>query len=89
MTLKVGVETQWKDYVNRPALDLNGEALSSGELRKDRQVLTWFNLSKTFDLRGGKSVNLFWELYWTDNQSNDLYYDYRVSLLSFGIGTSF
>lgn len=89
MTLKSGLEFQWKDYVNRPALDLNGEVLSSGDLRNDRQVLGWLSLSKSFSVLGGKSVDLFAEFYWIDNQSNDLYYDYQVNLISFGITTSF
>ncbi|MFQ5675420.1 MAG: hypothetical protein ACE5G1_05940 [bacterium] len=78
-----------KDYVNRPALDLTGEALPSGDLRRDRQILTWFSLSKSFMLPGGKSLNVTGEFYWIDNQSNDLYYQYQVSSVLLSIGTSF
>ncbi|MFQ5769807.1 MAG: hypothetical protein ACE5HX_04690 [bacterium] len=88
LTFKAGVESKWKDYDNRPALDLNGETLPSGELREDRQVVTWLRLSKSFNLLEGKSANLIAEFYWMDNQSNDLYYDFQVTLLSLGIATS-
>ncbi len=89
MTLKSGLELKWKDYVDRPALDLSGEALISGELRSDRQVLAWLSLNKTFTLFGGKSLNVVGEFYWMNNQSNDLYYDYQVNLISLGMSTSF
>ena len=89
ITFKASLESQWKDYTNRPALDLNGEALPGGELRNDRQLLAWFSLNKSFTISGGKAVNLIGEVYWVDNRSNDLYYDYRVSLISIGMGMSF
>ncbi len=89
VTFKAGLESKWKNYVDRPALDLNGETLPTGELRKDKQLLTWLSLTKSFTMLGGKSVSLMGEFYWIDNKSNDLYYDYQVSLISLGITTSF
>ncbi|HEX9654191.1 MAG TPA: hypothetical protein VGA99_10810, partial [bacterium] len=87
-TFKAGTEYKWKDYVNRPALDLNGDALSSGELRSDRQIWTWLSLGKTFEFRSGRTVSLFGEFYRIDNQSNDSYYDYQGNFVSFAIETS-
>lgn len=88
-TFKAGIESRWKDYVNRPALDLSGDALPGEKHRKDRQVLAWFGVNKSFIMLGGKSVNLGGEFYWFDNRSSDLYYNYQVSLISFGVGMSF
>lgn len=85
MQFRTGLVTAWKDYVNRPALDLNGEALPSGELRNDRQLVAWFSLDKSFN----KIVTAFAEFYWIDNQSNDQYYDYKVSLISGGLSVQF
>jgi hypothetical protein len=89
MTFKAGVESKWKDYVNRPALNIDGEPLPSGELRLDRQTLVWLSLSKSFLLPGGKSLELVGEFYWMNNHSNDMFYDYEVSLISLGLASSF
>lgn len=89
VTLKAGGEYKWKDYVNRPALDLNGETLSTDELRTDRQIWTWLSLGKTFQFRSGRTMSLFGEFYRIDNQSNDFYYDYRGNYVSLGIETTF
>ncbi|RMF66519.1 MAG: hypothetical protein D6743_06180, partial [Calditrichaeota bacterium] len=70
-------------------LDLNGEALPSGDLRNDRQILVWLSVNKTFSFGGDTALDLVGEFTWTDNRSNDLYYDYRVGFVSLGITTSF
>ena len=89
LTLKAGFEARWKDYVNRPALDLNGEPLPTGELRRDRQVFGWLTLSKSFDLHHNRYLDFIATFDWVDNRSNDPYYAYRGSVVSVGVSTSF
>ena len=86
VTLKASIDTRWKDYVKRNALDLNGDPVHDQSLRKDREVQFWFSLGKSFSMPGGKSISLMGEFYWIDNRSNDLYYNYQVSLISLGAG---
>ncbi len=85
---RLGMEYQWKDYLNRPALDLNGEPLSTGELRRDTRAFIWQSLVKPFRFGHEKSLNISGEVVWIDNRSNDLYYDYKVLVFSLGISTS-
>ncbi|MCB0286789.1 MAG: hypothetical protein KDE57_09060, partial [Calditrichaeota bacterium] len=86
VTLKASIDTRWKDYVKRNAPDLNGDPVHDQSLRKYREVQFWFSLGKSFSMPGGKSISLMGEFYWIDNRSNDLYYNYQVSLISLGSG---
>lgn len=88
ITFKTGFASRWKDYVNRPALNLSGEALATGEFRHDRQVFAFFSFGKAFTMLGGKSVSMLMEYYRLENQSNDAYYDYQVNLVTLGLSTS-
>ena len=85
MSLKLGGEMQWKDYPNRPALDLEGNALASGELRNDRRAKGWLSLGKSFLLdESGRALDLVAEYYLLDNRSNDAFYDFRSSAVTLG-----
>lgn len=88
MTLVMGSEAQWKDYVNRPALDLSGQPLATGELRHDRRFAAWVTLARTLST-GNRELSLLVELYWLDNRSNDRYYDYSTATFSVGVSTEF
>lgn len=90
MSLKLGGEVQWKNYPNRPALDLAGNPLTSGELRDDRRITGWIALSKSLILsENGKSLDLVGEYNLIDNQSNDRFYDFRSGAVTVGVGMKF
>lgn len=90
MSLKLGGEVQWKNYPNRPALDLTGNPLASGELRDDRRTTGWIALSKSLMLdENGKSLDVVGEYNLIENQSNDRFYDFRSGAVTVGVGMKF
>lgn len=90
MTLRAGTEAQWKDYVRRPALDLSGQPLSTGENRADRRFAAWIGLSRSFTVgRRGPIMTLVGEFNWFDNRSNDAYYRYSAATFTIGVSTEF
>lgn len=89
ITMQASTDVLWKDYVNRPTLDLTGEPLSSGELRNDRQLAVGLSVNKTIDMAGSLSLSLHSEFYFMNNHSNDPFYNYTLHFFSFGVSTSF
>jgi hypothetical protein len=88
ITLKSGVEPKWKNYVNRPALDSQGSVLASRELRIDRQMIAWAGVNKVFSILDGNDARAEIEYTWIDNQSNDAYYNYQISIVTVGLAIS-
>ncbi len=85
MTVEMTANVQWKDYVNRPALDLAGNPLPSSALRKDRLAYARLTFSKSIALRNEmQSLEIFGQLSFFDNQSNDAFYNYTRRLFVMG-----
>ena len=87
--LEVEASGAWlgKDYRGMQALGLDGEALPGGDLREDRiwrAGIAWsipLFPSKT----GPVGLNLDVDYWYTDHQSNDLYYNYRSHVVGVGV----
>jgi hypothetical protein len=89
MSAKLGYDHYIKNY-SYPARDLAGEPLASGRTRSDTQDVVRLNLSKTFS--GGSAIDGFHvttELLTIANESNDPYFDYDDTVITFGTGLSF
>jgi hypothetical protein len=86
---RFGYDHYDKQY-QRPVLDLNGDPLPGDILRQDNRQAFWGRLEKTFSLGGGgRSLRLSLEYYWLQNQSNDLYYDYKANIGTLGFQVNF
>ncbi len=76
-----------KNYVNRPAYDLNDNIISNK--RVDKLFVTSFMLEKTFSVSGfinSFSISLLYD--YIDNNSNDLFYKHNnnVGAVNFEVG---
>lgn len=90
LTLQLDAAVIWKSYVERPALDLTGDPILSGDLRADRRRAVWLLLAKEFPIgASSRSMQLQVRYNFIDNRSNDLYYVYRVGNFSLGIELAF
>lgn len=85
---KAGIKLQNKDYAGTPALDENGYLL--GETRFDKRNEYYFFVTKKFQtgLKVPSSFDLFFNLMYRQNPSNDPYYDFddHIGLLGFSVG---
>ena len=84
---KAGIKFQNKDYAGTPALDDQGDLL--GETRHDKRNEYFFYVTKKFltGISFPSSVDLFLNLMYRKNPSNDPYYDFKdhIGLLGFSV----
>jgi len=85
---KAGFRYQNKDYAGTPALDENGYLL--GETRFDKRYEYFLYVTKKFQtgLKFPSSFDVFINLMYRQNPSNDPYYDFQdhIGLLGFSVG---
>ena len=84
---KIGVKLQAKEYAGTPAL--NDLAELSGEMRHDRRDEYFLFVSKRFrtNWRFPDSIDIFINLMYRNNPSNDPYYDFEdhIGLMGFSV----
>lgn len=88
--ISLGANFKLKHYDSRLALDLDGYPYSDERLRSDNRLVTWLSLTKSFKVSNSLrpiSISFNWSN--INNVSNDPYYEYDSSFITFGISQSF
>jgi len=86
ITAKLGYDYLLKNY-DYEALDLSGEPLASGDMRKDTRNIFWLSLTKKMLFI--RRMQVSFDLYFLENDSNDPYFNYDNTVFTFGTGMSF
>ena len=81
----------WRDYEDRPALDLDGAVVDLGILRQDRRKSLQFEVEKVLSLPGMwlREVGLQAKWLYLDVDSNDPYYSAATQVYSVGLRLGF
>lgn len=87
--VKAGYDYYRKNY-SAAALDLTGQTLLGEPLRSYTRRLVWVQLSKRFAQKSRwRNVDFSLGVYHLINHSNDLYFDYTATAVTFGAAVSF